>query len=538
MTSASVQPDVAKHASTGASSTWMGRHAVKLLVIIAYVAVFPYSPAINNPNENVRVYMTRALVEHHELAINKIEAQWGYVNDKAKNGPRVFSGKAPGASLLGVPVLAAETWLWHRLGWPSPSKLATTLALRLFAVILPMCVFLWLFSGYLRRVAKDPGVADVIFVGVALGSLLYPYGIHFVGHGLAAAASFGAFMVLTPEREITACRWRAAAAGLLAGLGVVFEYQNLLVAVLLVGYVAIRRPRLLLWFCAGALPAAILLGVYHKLCFGSPWAFPYGHLENATFQTAHHGRGFHGLSLPEPGVILSVLLVPGFGLLTGSPFLVMAAAALAWGAVRGPRAEARLCAAVAALLVLFAAGLPNWRGGWSVGPRYIAAAVPFLAVGLAFAWPAIAGRRRLAPAVWAATAGLILVGVLFNAPTAILYPQYPPQLRNPTFQLLLPLPFAGYVPYSAWYALGLRGLLSLAPTVAAVVAALVIAFRSASGWADDRRRAGKLIAGALLVFAVIAGAFALWPRQSSPAERDAVQVVRKLWTPQPERRAP
>src|SRR5262245_20801435 len=116
--------------ATGGISTWLGQYGVRLLIVLAYLVVFPYTPAINNPNENVRIYMTRALVEHHELAINKIEAEWGYVNDKAKNGPRVFSGKAPGASLLGVPVLAPQTWLWHRLGWPSPSKLATTLALR------------------------------------------------------------------------------------------------------------------------------------------------------------------------------------------------------------------------------------------------------------------------------------------------------------------------------------------------------------------------------------------------------------------------
>ena len=97
--------------------SWLERHGVPALVVVAYVSVFPYSPAINSPNENVRVYMTRALVEHHELAINRIEAEWGWVNDKAKNGTRVFSGKAPGVSLLGVPVLAAQTWLWHRLGW-------------------------------------------------------------------------------------------------------------------------------------------------------------------------------------------------------------------------------------------------------------------------------------------------------------------------------------------------------------------------------------------------------------------------------------
>jgi hypothetical protein len=515
-------------------ASWLERYGLRALVVIAYVSVFPYSPAINSPNENVRVYMTRALVEHHELAINKIESEWGWVNDKAKNGTRVFSGKAPGVSVLGVPVLAAQTWLWHRFGWPSPSQLATTLALRLFAVILPMCGFLWILCGYLRRVVGSSGFADLLFVGVALGSLIYPYAIHFVGHSLAAATSFGAFMVLVPDREITSSRSRIALAGLLAGLGVLFEYQNLLVAALLAGYVAVRRPRLLFWFAAGASPAAIALGVYHSLCFGSPWAFPYAHLENATFQTAHHAKGFHGLSLPEARNVLSVLFLPGFGLFANSPFLLIATAALGWAVVRGPRAEALLCAAVAALLVTFIGGLSNWRGGWSVGPRYIAAVVPFLTVGLAYVWPTISASRFAGSAL-ALTAGLIATGVLFNATPAILYPQYPTQLRNPTFQLLLPLPFEGYVPYSLGYALRLRGLPSLVPTLLAVVGALALAFRSASDWQKDRRRALKVILGAILIFAVVGGAFALWARDLSPGERAAIQLVKGTWTPRPER---
>ncbi len=233
-------------------ASWLERYGLRALVVIAYVSVFPYSPAINSPNENVRVYMTRALVEHHELAINKIESEWGWVKgrDKAKNGTRVFSGKAPGVSVFGVPVLAAQTWLWHRFGWPSPSQLATTLALRLFAVILPMCGFLSrILCGYLRRVVGSSGFADLLFAGVALGHLMYPYAIHFVGHSLAAATSFGAFMVLiVTDREITSSRSRIALAGLLAGLGVLSSIKTCWW----------RRCSPVTWRCDG-----------HAYCFGS-----------------------------------------------------------------------------------------------------------------------------------------------------------------------------------------------------------------------------------------------------------------------------
>jgi hypothetical protein len=513
--------------------TWLRQHRVWLLVTAAYLTVFPYSPGINNPNENVRIYMTRALVEHHELAIDKVEADWGWVNDKAKYGGHVFSGKAPGTSLLGVPVLALETWLWHRMGWRSPSKLATTLALRLFAVMVPMTAFLLAFSRHLRRVSGSQGVADLLLVAVGLGSLLYPYGIHFVGHSLAAGLSFGAFMVLTPSGTITRSVRRAALAGLLAGLGVLFEYQNILVAALLTIYVGARRPRLLGAFLLGTLPAAATLGLLHTLCFGRPWAFPYGHLENLEFQAAHHD-GFYGVVWPAPAAMLGVLAVPGFGFFACSPFLIAATFALGWVIARGPRAEGILCAAVAIVLTLFVAGLPNWRGGWSVGPRYIAVVVPYLAVALAYAWPRVSLSRARVALVWPLTAGLVLVGVFLNALSAVIYPQYPTQLRNPAFELLVRLPLDGYVPYSLGYAAGLRGLPSLLPTALALAFAAIFALTPASQGRDGalpRRRLALPVAA--LVFIACVVPLSLWPARMSIAERDAIRVVEGTFTPRP-----
>ncbi len=541
--------------------SWLRAHRVWVLVTFAYLSVFPYAPAINNPNENVRIYMTRALVEHHTLAINQVEADWGWVNDKAKNGARLFSSKAPGTSLLGVPVLAVETWLWHRLGWPSPSKLATTLGLRVFTVMVPMCAFLLVFSSYARRVSRSRGMGDLLLVGVGLGSLIYPYGIHFVGHGLAAALSFGAFMALAPGGIIRPARdaigreagdddgqgeggasvRRALLAGLLAGLGVVFEYQNILVAALLGITVAVRRPRLVVPFLVGALPAAVLLGAIHTLCFGRPWAFPYGHLENIEFQTAHHHGGFYGVVGPARAAILGVLFLPGFGFFACSPFLLLATLAVGATIVRGPRAEGILIAALAIVLTLFVAGLPNWRGGWSVGPRYITAVVPFLAMGLAYAWPRVTGSSAgssagsaRAQVVWGLAAGLVLVGIFTNALTAVIYPQVPPQLRNPTFQLLWRLPLDGYVPYSLGYGLGLRGLASLGPTALALALAAGFALvPDPLGWVAGSRWPWRSVTTMVVVFAVLIGGLSRWPAHPSAVELEAVRTVERAFSPPP-----
>lgn len=542
--------------------SWWRRTRVWWLVAVAYLSVFPYSPGINNPNENVRVYMTRALVENHELAINKVEAEWGWVNDKAKSGARLLSSKAPGTSLLGVPVLAAQTWLWHRLGWRSPSQLATTLGLRLFAVMLPVCGFLYAFVRYARRLSGSQDLADLLLVGLGLGSLLYPYGIHFVGHTLAAALSFGAFMILAPNGSMprhatrtaiatatttstkmpgsssgSRIHLRAALGGLLCGLAVVFEYQNLVVAALLTIYVAARNFRVLGTFLLGALPAAIVLGVIHQLCFGRPWAFPYGHLENLDFQ-AQHMRGFHGLGMPSFSAFVGILFQPGFGFLVCSPFLALAVLATGALVVRGPRAEGLLFTAVAIALVIFLAGIPNWHGGWSVGPRYIATTVPFLAISLAYVGRSALVGQRAIRWTWPVLCGLVLIGILMNAPAAVIYPQYPTQLRNPIFQLVLPLPGEGYLPYSLGYALGMRGALSLAPSVVPILGAVGIVLAAqlrhharGPGPGGGRRWPAPVLA--LAICAGFAVPFSRWPGTALPSERDAITLVKSRWTPPP-----
>src|SRR6266404_4224494 len=93
-----------------AESFWR-RNAVWILVSIVYLSVFPYYERLNNHNENARVWMTRAIVEHHVLNLDQVEREWGWVNDKATANKHVYSSKAPGASFLGVPVLLVHTKL-------------------------------------------------------------------------------------------------------------------------------------------------------------------------------------------------------------------------------------------------------------------------------------------------------------------------------------------------------------------------------------------------------------------------------------------
>jgi hypothetical protein len=313
------------------------RHAAWLLVTFAYFFVFPYYQRVNNPNENVRVWMTRAIVENHALNIDQVQREWGWVNDKATTGAHVYSSKAPGTSFLGVPVLFVQTKVHRLLGWPSPSKRQTTLWLRVFSVELPLSVFLFFFARYVERVSGSPTARDLLVVGLGAGTLLYPYAVIFVGHAQAAGLAFAGYMLLSgvfaprrggshppPGEDVPSSR-QLVCAGALAGLSVVFEYQAVLVCLILAVYAVVRHRRRALAFFAGASVPAVLLGVYHTVLFGRPWQFPYGHIENPEFLRTGHSVGFHGLALPKLSAIGSTMFAPDYGLFIFSPVLALGA---------------------------------------------------------------------------------------------------------------------------------------------------------------------------------------------------------------------
>jgi len=509
------------------------RHAAWGLACLALLVVSPYFERLNNPNENVRVWATRAVVQHHVLNIDQVQRDWGYVNDKAKNEHHIYSGKAPGVSFLGVPVAWAHTKLRTLVGWPAPDKHATTFWLRLFAVKLPLCLFLLFFARYVERTTGSAYARDLLVAALGLGTLLYPYGGMFVGHALAAATAFTAFMLLDDERD-GRVPLRLAAAGLFAGLTVMFEYQAALVSVALAVYAGVRyrgKVAALATFVAGAVPPAVALGIYHTVLFGRPWRFPFGNVENPVFARVAHSAGFHGLSVPQPMAFPAFLFSPAYGLFAFSPVLMLGVAGVVVLFARarqwpGARRDAALVTAVCLLMFTFLAGMGNWRAGWCVGPRYIASVAPFLLLPIIKLWPRFGDK-------WWATAlvvGLTIPSVVLNVLSGALYPHYPEQYDNPVFDLAFPLLGAGYAPYGLGHALHLPGAWAMAPLALIIVAALALI--TAGGDPRPRHTAGH-VALALAIASVFLIGLSAYGRKPRADETHATETVRQLWEPPP-----
>jgi hypothetical protein len=84
-------------------------------------------------------------------------------------------------------------------------------------------------------------------------------------------------------------------------------------------------------------------------------------------------------------VLVAILVSPFRGLFWSSPVLLFGVIGLVWFFRQERfRAEAWLLSSILLFFLLFNAGFREWHGGWASGPRYLAPALPFLALPMVF----------------------------------------------------------------------------------------------------------------------------------------------------------
>ena len=473
------------------------------LALVVFTAVFPYIHVVNNPNENVRTYMTMAIVEGHTFRIDDIVLRHGWVNDMAVAPDKVtgerhlYSVKAPAVSYMGVPFYWALTKIAPHFKHPVPTLASTpdekvwwlrttTLVLRLFAVQLPCLLFLVWLERWLRGTTEDPVLRLTAVAAVGFGTNYLAYAMMLASHALFAVAAFASFAIVTGERA----RYpldpgrrrlsRAFLAGFFAGFATLLEYHALPVSVCLALYAlaAFWRPSRLAMFAAGGLLNAAALAFFQWRAFNDPLMPGHRMSENPMFAQLLN-QGFFGIGVPSAAVAKDITLDPGFGFLGTSPFMWLGLLAIPFTLVAGfgTRREQRQrrfatltwMLTMAVLWTTVSAAI-NWRGGWTVGPRYLGAAPPFFAFGAVCALEAIARRSRTRRAIVQGLAGgLAMASVVSIGIVSLSFNSIPEEVTRPLMQLVLPLARAGYVPH---HALELLGVMS--PTFWYVVAGMML----------------------------------------------------------------
>jgi hypothetical protein len=215
---------------------------------------------------------------------------------------------------------------------------------------------------------------------------------------------------------------------------------------------------------AGALPML----AFNTWAFGNPLKLAYGDAVAFPGVSGHdllglNIHGFFGITAPRFDSAVSLLLA-GRGLLVLTPIVVMSVVGV-FMMRRQHRAEANTILAIAAVYFVYNSGYWLPFGGGTPGPRFLIPALPFLAIGLAYAY------KRL-PAV---TLGLAIPSGLMMVVGTLTYPLIGRQGTGTWADWLM----EGKLEHTVLTAFGVTNAwLAVAPFIAAVITAVVLAVRA------------------------------------------------------------
>lgn len=525
---------------------------------VVYAWTFPYLFRMNNPNENTRVYQVMAIVDHGTVRLDPVVEVFGWTNDMARvphadGTSHLASVKGPLVTCLGVPVYAAFELVQRAAGVRRPDPLSAkaekiawlrraTMTLQGVAIHLPCFAFLVWLERRLARVAPDLSVRLSVVAIVGLGTSYLAYAQLFASHALSAVAAFVALDLVYGERVRTrgvaseASPRLALLTGLFLGASTLLELQGLFVSAPLALYAVtiFRRTRTFSALALGAGVAAAVLALFQWRSFGHPLSTGHLHMQTEAY-AALWKRGVLGFVPPTSESLLGLLFDRGYGLFGTSPGLWLVA--LSPLALFVADRETRLLVLVAlgtSLVVWLAiASSLMWRGGWTIGPRYLGALpgllAPAIAAGLTAARPIVqpSGARALAGGL--AIASFLQMGVL-----CLLVTTLPESITRPVPQIVLPFLLERRVPHLLPELFGVLdpGLFWVAP--AAAMVALLVPLALTQG--EDRERVPlRVVATFALTILAVRPALDL-PRGTKDQGPEVRAFFAGVW--EPERSAP
>jgi hypothetical protein len=437
-----------------------------------------------NWNTESHLYPAFSAIDHRTLRIDAYHQRLG---DKALWKGHYYSDKAPGLSLLAIPVYgslrfampsqqgkAYEVYPHQRYAVPR-STMYIRYAITYILIILPSALFAVLYWLFLMRFVA-PGWAIALAAVYALGTIAFAFSVRFYSHQLTAVLLFSAFMLIfiRVRRRPSDRRglWAAFLAGILCGYAVISEYPTAVITLLLVAYllaVAPDRLRSCGAFVVGLIPPAVLGLGYNLTAFGRPLATGYMYTHSSLYHNhapaavlGLTGLASYGLQWPTLDSLWQITFGAYRGLFLLSPVLLLCAPAFAlmWRR-RDLRAECSLCLAVTALYFLLDAShgaiTDGWSGGSSVASRHLVPALPFMCFPLALG---LAGKRFRVAFVGL---GALSVAAMFVTVAGV--GLFSMTDRNPIVHEMLPTFFSGNIQPNWGNMLGLTGFASLAVLV-------------------------------------------------------------------------
>jgi hypothetical protein len=376
------------------------RNLSVLLFLLFGFAYALFTQDTSSYNTLCRAAMTANMVQNGRIDINDYEH---LTQDKADFGGNYYCDKGPGLSVLAAPVAFMFTRAFEVSGetpynrvWSAFLYLCALTTSGLLTALAGVLLFRHIFAR-----TNNLNAALVSALAFALAGPVWGWATSFYSHSATAALLVLGYIAFDEacRRDETRTRF-AILAGLAFGGATSTEYTAV-VACLIIG-VALGLPllrsrlvegvRLYAWTAAGALLALLPVFIFHTIAFGSPFETGYAHTSIYTL----HDTGIVGVGLPQPDILLKLLISPERGVIWYAPIIL----ATLWAAGRAlGEGTTRAIAAATFLVALFYlfmnAGFAYWQGGASTGPRYLTPAIGFSAIVLGLAWPRLGRREQL-----------------------------------------------------------------------------------------------------------------------------------------------
>jgi len=389
-------------------------------------------------NEESNFALTRAIAEEKRFEIDSFANQTG---DRAIFSGHYYSDKDPGLSFLASPVYtiwkfaynfspenfksehtASEEYVTELVSNAtivtstdrgfftfSSMILVTVFTSGLFSSL--TAVLVYKISGYFL---KKQSYRILIALTYGIGTLAFPYALHFMTHATAVFFVFLSFYLLF---KIKSERLKESKyfilAGLAAGFGIVVDRLVILIAALIAIYSFSLSRRYSLGFLIGLILAVLPFFLFNYSIFGNPFDLASSYIDRQIWRTAYPSsvlslgfsneesnvvtmsllntdvvkkitEHFHFISTPNPYVMMRLLLYPYRGLLFYSPILLASLIGLFF-MFKKYRTETILIILGLILLLLMISMRKTWWGGYGFGNRYLLPIVPFLMLPLAFA---------------------------------------------------------------------------------------------------------------------------------------------------------
>ncbi|MBI1383240.1 MAG: hypothetical protein GC161_19435 [Planctomycetaceae bacterium] len=407
------------------------RRTALWLAALGFLFAALLSNGLRSSNDGSSFALTKALAETGSARIDPYAAYTGRVDFAMVEG-RFYSERPPWLSFAAVPgfwIAAAladavdaprlgdEYETAHGIEGARATFPIDDAAIRGALGIVHASYGALLAVAYLLCRRLGAGAAAALYAAVVLGlaTLFHKYGASFFTQMPAATAVTGAALVaLNAPRRLR----RSAGLGLLLGFLPGLDYGAAIPAAVLVGVMFLAAgPKNRAWWrsvgalVVGAVPGALLFGLYNWTHFGGPFSIPYG--ANAGFEWA---RSFGSMFSGEPTEALWGFFfdLSRQGLVAATPVLAVGALGIVPMVRRAPAASAAFALAVLVLTVLMAHHRAWWGGGTN-DPRYLMPVLPLLVVPLALA----IDRCVAARAPGAVRSGLWIALVLVAAWSAV-----------------------------------------------------------------------------------------------------------------------